>query len=583
MKKITAFEDTRNLLVGKDSTIQNDGIPVFGIDLGTTNSAISVIRKGEKSETIRLKTGKYTMPSCVMYHHGTFTVGDAAYINRDKPNTSYSVKRSMQDTKALIVLTEGREHVELSPAEISAKILRGLVDESDNLYGVIKDVVVTVPAYFNQNGINVTREACELAGLNLIAIANEPTAASLCYDLKPEEGGVKDIVIYDLGGGTFDATLARITEVRDINPDLLDVYNFDHESTGSKKIVSTLAIDGDARLGGDDIDGALLEIVLRKLQGIHINTNNFTDAYREKLLLRLEGLKKDDTTVTYDFAINTIGKDGREIKATIRILPDDFRQAVGEVYLKTRRILNRLIKSVPNAADTIVLVGGSTKSPWLQQMLCKDYPSYTIDNAFDPDLSVSNGAAIQGKVSKFGDGEFQIFDILPMTIGILDGECITPAIKAGASLPSVSTSIFTTTKDEQDSVVVKIYQGNAQYVEECVELGVLTINGIKPQPAGEPNLSITISISADRLMKCIASIDGIQKEIKLNLAGEVDKKSELSRDEKNFIRWKNLANTFDDENRRILLDMLAKYPRGVSKEEIRAFVQEIRTSVQVEV
>ena len=255
MKKITAFGETKTLFVKKDTSL-NDSKPVFGIDLGTTNSAISIIKDGRYVETIKLKNGKYTMPSCVWFHHNKFIVGDEAYRNRDKEDSVvYSVKRLMQDTKATVTLRDGNETITMTPAEVSAEILKGLVEHTEGMYGKVEDVVVTVPAYFEQSGIDATRKACELAGLNLIGIANEPTAASLCYDIKPEDGNSKDIIVYDLGGGTFDVTLARITMDSSVDNGIADLYGLDSsDEEEPSKVVTTLFVDGDAHLGGDDID-----------------------------------------------------------------------------------------------------------------------------------------------------------------------------------------------------------------------------------------------------------------------------------------------------------------------------------------
>lgn len=192
MRKMNSFNET---VIAKDSSIIADNKPVFGIDLGTTNSAISVVANGGTSKIIELKNGKKTMPSCVLWRNGKFIVGDEAYANREDRNCIYSIKSHMQDPNYVVHLEDNGNEITLSPAEVSAKILRGLVDLAGTMYGTIEDVVVTVPAYFNQIGINMTKKACELAGLNLISISAEPTAAALCYNLDDTVDGSKDVVV----------------------------------------------------------------------------------------------------------------------------------------------------------------------------------------------------------------------------------------------------------------------------------------------------------------------------------------------------------------------------------------------------
>lgn len=583
VKQMTAFggEDIQ-LQTGKSEKVR----PVFGIDLGTTNSAISVISSGHASDAIQLTNGKFTMPSCVMWRNGEVIVGQEAYEHRHEECAVYSVKRLMQNVGARVVIKDGENVFQKTPAEVSSLILKGLIAQTGGLYGEIKDVVVTVPAYFDQNGVNATREACQLAGLNLIGIANEPTAASLCYQLKPADGSTKDVIVYDLGGGTFDVTLMRISDSdnSDIS-DLAAIYAIDtKKNEGSSHAVTTLGIGGDTKLGGDNVDRAMLRILYAKLRKNGINPSKFTKSYRERLILRLEELKKKDvTTVIYDFGVDTYDVDGQHVTTTVQLYPSDFKEAMHCIYEKTRSILNSLLQEIPNNADSIVLVGGSTKSAWLQSFLKEDYPSMTLDNALNPDLSVSNGAAIQGKVMTFGSDEVQIFDILPLTIGILNDDIVTPLIKKGSALPVVIKKTFTTVVDNQTELEIELFQGNSTFRKECISLGRLEITGIKKKPAGEPVLSVIVSISADRLMKCKASIDGIEKELKLNLAGEATGETvKLSKVEKRALRWKNAASKVKDDSVReklhSLIDNYEKSPSDSVKYEIEQLIRSQRES-----
>ena len=568
MKKATAF--------GAD---EKKPIPVFGIDLGTTNSAISVISQGNEAKTITLVSGKKTMPSCILWKDGEFVVGDEAYQNRWKENAVYSVKRLMQRPNGYVKVKDNGTEATFTPAEISAEILKGLVKQTGGVYGEIKDVVVTVPAYFDQNGINATKQACELAGLNLIAIANEPTAASLNYHLNPEDGEVKDVVVYDLGGGTFDASLLRITDSDDTESELAAIYGGDIANSNSKHSVIALSIRGDMRLGGDDIDDELLRIVLEKLAASGVPTKKIPAQYLEQMKLRLERYKKDSVNAQYELNVNVTGINGRPITGKCTLHPEDFLAASMVIFKRTQKILDELLASAPNNVDTIVLTGGSTKNPWIQQALQTTYPNFRIDNALSPDLSVSQGAAIQGKITKFGDETIQIFDVLPLTIGALvENGKVEPIIPGASPLPVTRTMSFTTQYDNQEAVSVKLMQGNSVEAYNCISLGKLTIDGITPKKAGEADLKVTISINANRFMKCVAKIDGIERELQVDLSGETEV-VDVSEMEKTLIRLSRAGALMSAENKERLDTMISvvRDTGDMSRvQEIKQFIRDNR-------
>lgn len=562
------------------SKVDVDRKPVFGIDLGTTNSAISCVAHGSQPTTIKLDDGSFTMPSCVMWKDGKWIVGREAYINRfDTKRVIYSVKRLMQDVNATITLEDNGNFITLTPAEVSAKILAALVEKAGTLYGKIEDVVVTVPAYFDQNGIRATREACDLAGLNLIAIAQEPTAASLCYDLLPTDSYTKDIIVYDLGGGTFDISLVRITDSSAVS-DVDDIYGLDDEDTGSSlggKVLSVIDNGGSTNLGGDDVDKCMLDHLYRKLQQQGVNTDLIPETYREELILRLESCKKSSATASYvTINMDTELLDGTRLTTSVQWFPEDTYDTFIPVYNNTRQYLNQVLQRTHSDADTIVLVGGSTKHFALMDLLKRDYPSFHITPASDVDLVVSQGAAIYGQIYKFGSDACTIFDILPISIGILTNDIsVSKVITRGTQLPVVKSSFFSTTVDDQTEVDVQVYQGESNFKDDCVPLGTIRLTGIKPRPAGEPNLAVTISISADRQLKCTAVVDGISKDIVLDLTGDVTNSKTLTRDEKLIKRWRATAEKLDPEDREQLISLIDQYP-SVSKETVMGFIREHR-------
>lgn len=561
--------------------------PVFGIDLGTTNSAISVITQGDYPKVIKLVDGSYTMPSCVMWHNNEFIVGREAYENRANANVIYSVKRFMQDPHKTVILKEGSRTLEMTPAEVSAEILKGLVEKTGGVYGDIKDVVVTVPAYFDQNGRNATRKACELAGLNLIDIINEPTAAALCYDIdESKSNGATDFITFDFGGGTLDITLARITgNDSSADSEMYDLYGIEsdeqEEASGdSCKIIQCLAIEGDSHLGGDNIDKSALNILDEKVQqATGCSVMDFPRDYREELILRLEQMKKTGVHETYAIQIDS-NTATQKVQCEIPFGYADFRRALMPVYKKCCETFDKLLAKTEHNADSVILVGGSTKHPILVEMLKEDYPEFTFSNSVDQDLAVSMGAAIKGKIDKFGSDTVQVFDILPISIGInANGEMKT-AVLSGATLPASADLSFTNVYDNQVEMKLELLQGESFMADECVSLGVLTFKDIPPAPAESLQLSVRIQVDAKSKMTCIGIVNGERKVLELDLTGETAKPEEegnanLTEKEKRLVkRWKAFAEGLDQENAAKLNDMISRFPATVSRKQISAFIAE---------
>lgn len=566
-KPMTAFFDDK---ITKLDSVADDKRPVFGIDLGTTNSAISVIQSGDHPVAITLENGKKTMPSCVMWKDGKFIVGEEAYENRHLTNVVYSVKRHMEDVNATVTFREtNTKQLEMTPAEVSAEILKGLVEKTGGMYGEIKDVVVSVPAYFDQNGRNATKEACNLAGLNLIDMINEPTAAALCYDLKVDD--VQDVIVFDLGGGTFDVTLARVTNTSsDDSED--DIYGFD-ESSSDAKLVQCLAVLGDPHLGGDDIDHELYNILCDKIKEQGFSSTKFLPSDREEIILRLERRKKEGTNSTYNLHIDATTEDGVKVETVVSITPEDFRAALLPYYKRCKKIVDQVLTSVPNNANMMLLVGGSTKHQMLIEMLEHDYPQFQLNPGVGQDLAVSLGASIKGKISKFGDDAVQIFDVLPITIGIRTGDTLSQLLTAGTTLPATQTIPFTTVVDNQTSMTVEVLQGNTSNPDDCVSLGMLTLQDIPKKPAGEPNLFVTLTVNANSLLTCSAKIDGRVEQLELDLTGDQNTIKDYSREEKLIRRWTKVAESMEGEDKDTLLALINGYPDISSRKDIMSFIR----------
>ena len=579
MKLFAPADDTEKQDIIKSLT---EGALAFGIDLGTTNSALSVIPSGSHPISVPLKDGRMTMPSCAMWtgEGKEFIVGREAYERRYEENCIYSVKRLMQDVGATVTLKKDGKELVMTPAEVSAEILKGLVKEAGDTYGEIKDVVVTVPAYFDINGKKATKEAAELAGLNLLGIIAEPTAASLCYELTPDDNCTKDIMVYDLGGGTFDVSLVRITDnkMTDEKASLIEIYGFEEETSDNNegRTVNVICSDGDTRLGGDDLDIELFKLVEAKVRNMGFSGDILVED-RERIILDLEKLKKGGVNGTYMY---TCKFTNCTETFRIAITPQDFMDALEPIYQRTRVIVERVLSENRNTADTLVMVGGSTKNPHLIEKLKRDYPSFVINNAFPPDESVSLGASIHAKEIKFGDNAVSVFDSLAIGIGVVEGGKLATIIAKNSQYPVTKVRRFTNVVDNQEAIEVHIMQGNSRYVEEAVSLGTLLIDGLPKVPAETLDIDINLSINANGILNCSTIIHNplthekpIEKALELNLSKvEVGTSRKLSRDEKLIIKWKKKAETLPKEKGDLLKEMIAGYPDMYTKKTIMDFI-----------
>lgn len=587
----------------------------FGIDLGTTNSAISVGMDSGDAQIITLENGKNTMPSVVMwigdkedvtsndtivydgvelplssneiveYKGHYFVVGQAAYDAVVTENIVSSVKRLMQSTNATVELILNGKKLIMEPAEVSSLILKGLVQQTNRVYGDVKKVVVTVPAYFNQTGLSNTKRACELAGLECMNILREPTSAALCYNLDKAGSKVQYALVYDLGGGTFDISLIRISERKSLK-ELYKLYGItppaNDKSTG--KLIEPQFIDGDGHLGGDDYDHELykrlLTLIDKKLKEEQpdkvYDLSKLTPISEKRLTRKVENAKKQ-CDVMHEFHVEADLTTGEHFSCIVNFQPQDFVDSFIPIYNRTRVKTNNVLRNAHCDVDTIVLMGGSTKNPILTELLKKDYPGLKINAALDPDESVAKGAGIKARNFMYGDDSVQIFDVIPLSLGILGSGKVIPVIKQNSQLPITACRSFTTSYDNQDFIKVQIYQGNSAIPEECECLGELVIDGITPAPKGTPDIAVILSINSDCLLTCKVSIDGKEKELQLHLNTEVSEKN-LKAEDKNVIRWRRFAKNnpaIADE----LNSMLDNYPEKYSKEDITAFIAKHRTKV----
>jgi molecular chaperone DnaK (HSP70) len=535
----------------------------FGIDLGTTNSCIAVVPRGETPEIIRLRDGAVIIPSCVRWDGGDkFTVGLEAYNDRFLRNTCYSVKRRMGKGE-LVKLILGNDTLELTPAEVSAKILVELVNQAKTgLYKDINDVIITVPAYFDNNQVQDTIEAGKLAGLNVLSIMREPTSAALLYNQTELVGISKTILVYDLGGGTFDISVVVIHRNSDIDSDLANIYGISDEpekkTAESNTLFHVIAVNGDMLLGGDDIDRALYDVVVNKLVSKGFDIGSITPVEREKVILTLERLKKSGPAM-YNFKAVLGG-----VETDLSVDATDMHMATKVVFDKTRVLVNKVL-SHPSVGsiDQIVTVGGSTKSPILQQMLKDNWPGIHVNSSLNPDESVALGAAIEAKRAKFGSAGVNIFQPLALGIGVLSEGKIRTLVPSDTPIPVVKVEYFTTSYDNQDLVFVDIYQGNSNSKDECVSLGRLELRGIPVRSAGAVSIRVELSVDSRGLLVASASVEGnkVSAEI-INLLGAKSKRSVITMDDKRLMRWRSYVSNYIGELKVELEEALDRYENG---------------------
>lgn len=488
---------------------------IMGIDLGTTNSAVAVYTDSMVPTLCPLNAeGKVTMPSCVRWDRPEmdgckpWTVGEEAYQERFMPDVCYSIKRVMgSGTKFRFVDRNNSKHVlDMTPAEISSLILGELKSRVNKSYPGLRRCIITVPAYFNQRQIEDTIEAANLADLECVQILKEPTSASYIYS---QLGYATDgsIMVYDLGGGTFDVTIMSFLRKSTI-PDkmynsLKRQYGIDFsEDDGDSSLYfcRVLGTYGDVNLGGDDIDAEMVRLVLEDQPEL-----NLSEIEQEELKLKCEMFKKSGI----EGLDTTIGDKSVKIRA------DHLNRAVDMVFQKTMDIIDQIPEVDVEQARTIVLVGGSTKSEQLTKRLSERFPNKEISRILDPDATVALGAGAVAKDIMEGRGcVYQ--DVLPMMIGVLrDESTVDVLVPKNTAIPFSVNRTYYTMYDNQPAVSIGVYQGVSTKPEECTFLGTLRIDNLPQRPAGEVTIKVYMLLNAQGRLRVSTVIDGKQVEREL--------------------------------------------------------------------
>lgn len=542
----------------------------FGIDLGTTNSCISVCATSGQSDVIKLISGKTTMPSCVQWNSdkiGTdeeFTVGAIAYANRGNSNVCYSVKRLMGSNQIITLEDKGKTK-SMTPEEVSAEILKGLIKEASTLYKSIKDVVITVPAKFSTAQVDATLHAAKLAGLNVLGISKEPTAAAEAYGLDKKD---TTALIYDLGGGTFDTSIVKLNSGTSGESALLSMLSVD--SVQQQKSLTVLATRGDTSLGGDDLDKLLLDVVLSRLKAKGVDVNKITKQSLEKLLLRIEDNKKIFRLgASLQLDASAILEDGTKIKELIPLSWTDFCKCTETIFLKTKPFIDDVLRGAVDVKD-IVLVGGSTKNKALQEMLKVTYPDKNIHSYLNPDESVALGAGLSAARLKFGDESMVVYDVIANHIGIVLDGLVQPVITQNTTIPVSKSVTVATVQPKQKEIILDVYEGNSRYKEQCEFLGNLVITRTPPEDETERvGVLVSLTIDSNGLLSTRVQVDGKSYDKNLvNILGRSEDKptnKRLSKEEVRFLRWTEQANLLSPTLKNKALTLINEAKKDPSK------------------
>lgn len=531
---------------------------VYGIDLGTTYSCVSYFDAGE-AHIIKLANGKSTMPSCVMWLGGeNFVVGAKAKEHKGENNVAYSFKRMLGGDN-IITLEHDGERRDFTPVELSAWVLRGLVEQVSRLHPHIKDVIVTVPARFSNKQIRETRQAAERAGLNVIKMLKEPTSAAIAYGLSDEVSDKEKCLVYDLGGGTFDVSLVEIIK----SPDTEDIEQFlkqydltldDADIKPGETVVNVIKTHGDTKLGGDDINRNLYDHAIKELRKQLYDTDRFDPEYLSGMLAMCEKIKElgsvDSSERTYSLPVRTsyINSKGKTVDVDTHIIfsAKELEAATRNVYNRTKNIIeDNLTREELEDIRYLILVGGSTKSDILKRMIKRDFYNLNINDKLDPDLLVCLGAGTEGNNYLDKEGGIRVNDVIPMTIGILADDRVVGVIERYTRIPAVKTRTFKTTEDDQPFIKVELYEGDSVFPEECTWLGTLTVDNIPMGKAGEVMVDIRLIIDIDGLLVCeVAAGEAKATQTFSNILGNIEKKKQtLTRTQKMKVKWERVSDT----------------------------------------